>query len=335
MKIRVSIGPHVLVGDVPYEHRPGYFFTYDCTCTDYDWLVVFEDLAETRVGTLVNGYEPLCCPRERTIFCTWEPTSVKDYSRSFMRQFGHLLTNRPPEAERHPHYHLGRGYFFWFNDRDHAENSTVSIPPKTKVISAVCSAKQMKHTRHSDRYELMQTLSREIGGFDWYGRGVRSFGKKYEVMDPYKYHVAVENHIAPHHWTEKLTDAFLSGCLPFYAGAPDLADDFPRESFVPIPIGDPPAALEIIRSAVSAGEYGRRREALEEARRLVLGRYNFYAQVCEVIRAAGDDGEADGTADGRARVIRPRRAVRLRDPQAALEDALGHLKRAFSAGEGT
>ncbi len=196
MKIRVAVGPFALVGGKPYEHRPGYFFTYDCACTDYDWLVVFENLSDERVGTLANGYEPLRCPRERTIFCTWEPTSIKDYSRAFTRQFGHLLTNRPPEAEHHSHYHLGRGYFFWFNDRDHAENSTTVIPPKTRTISTVCSTKRMRHTRHAERYALMEALACEIEGFDWFGRGVRSFGKKFEVMDPYKYHVTVEHHNA-------------------------------------------------------------------------------------------------------------------------------------------
>ena len=309
-----------------FQYAGGIVFTSDPVCRDYDWLVAYDDLSEA---------EALACPASRTILATCEPVSVKGYSGGFVRQFGHLLTNRPREAENHPGWHLGRGYYKWFFGRTLAEAGEMAWPEKTKDVAVICSSKSMRRTRHADRLRLVRHLSENMPDLDWFGRGVRPFCRKFEVTDPYRYQVVVENHIAPHHWTEKLTDAFLSGCLPFYAGAPDLADDFPRESFVPIPIGDPPAALEIIRSAVSAGEYGRRREALEEARRLVLGRYNFYAQVCEVIRAAGDDGEADGTADGRARVIRPRRAVRLRDPQAALEDALGHLKRAFSAGEGT
>ena len=328
MKIRVSIGPHALEGGVPYEHRPGYFFTRDCSCSDYDWLVVFEDLAEARIGTLVNGYEPLRCPRERTIFCTWEPTSVKDYSRTFTRQFGHLLTNRPPEAERHPHYHLGRGYFFWFNDRDHAENSSAVIPPKTKCISAVCSAKQMKHTRHADRYALMQTLAREIGGFDWYGRGVRSFGKKYEVMDPYKYHVAVENHIAPHHWTEKLADALLCECLPFYAGDPAIGEILPPDCLIPIPIDDPREAVRIVKAAIAAGEYEKRREAILEAKRRILDKYNFWDQVIAVIEASRDQAVTPVDPSDPPRIY-SRHGLRKHSLSAMIEDGWLHLRRGF------
>ena len=53
--------------------------TADPACRDYDWLVVFDDLAEV---------ETLACPRERTILATWEPVSIKNYCRAFTRPFG-------------------------------------------------------------------------------------------------------------------------------------------------------------------------------------------------------------------------------------------------------
>lgn len=323
MRVKVVSRGFKVDGGV-FQYADGIVFTSDPSCRDYEWLVAYDDLAEP---------ETLACPPSRTILATCEPVSIKGYSKGFVRQFGHLLTNRPQAAEGHPHWHLGRGYYKWFCGRTLAEARAMAWPEKTKDVTVVCSSKNMRHTRHEDRLRLIRHLSENLPGLDWYGHGVRPFGRKYEVMDPYRYQVVVENHIAPHHWTEKLTDAFLSGCLPFYAGAPDLADDFPRESFVPIPIDDPAAALDIVRSAVAAGEYERRRAALAEARRLVLDRYNFYAQVCEVIRAAGDGG-ADGDESRGVRVIRSRRAVRLRDPRAAWEDALGHLKRTLLTGNG-
>lgn len=324
MKIRVAVGQFADVGDGWYEHRPGYFFTYDAACRDYDWLVVYEDLSDKRVGSLVHGYEPLCCPRERTIFCTWEPTSIKSYSKRFTRQFGHLLTNRPPEAERHSHYHLGRGYFFWFNDRDYRENATVVLPPKTKTISAVCSNKRMRFTRHHDRFRLLQALAKEVDGLDWFGRGVRPFGKKYEVMDPYKYHVAVENHIAPHHWTEKLADAFLCECLPFYAGDPAIGEIFPPESLVPIPIDDPAEAVKIIRSAIASGEYEKRVEAVLESKRLILEKYNFWDQVISVIEASRGQSESPVDPANPPRIY-SRHGLRQHSFGALLEDGFVHL----------
>lgn len=328
MKIKVLVGHHGCVGDVPYEHRPGYSFTYDCACDDYDWLVVYEDLPNKRIGTLADGCEPLRCPRERTIFCTWEPVSIKGYSRRFTRQFGHLLTNRPPEAESHPHYHLGRGYFFWFNDRDHPENSAAVIPPKTKTVSAVCSSKQMRHTRHRDRFALIESLKECIPGFDWFGRGVRSFGKKYEVLDPYKYHVVVENHIAPHHWTEKLADALLCECLPFYAGDPAIGEVLPPECLIPIPIDDPARASCIVKEAIANAEYERRRPAVLEAKRLILEKYNFWDQVIAVIETSAKQAVTPVDQANPVRLY-SRHGLRRHNLMAAFEDLLLHLKRGF------
>ena len=300
----------------PFEYAPGFVFTTDPDCRDYDWLAVYDELHKDR--------EVLECPRERTILLTAEPTSIKGYSRAYTRQFGHLLTNRPFEAERHPRYHLGRGYYFWFVGRDYRECCRPVSVPKDRLVSACISAKQMRHTRHRDRFELMTALAKSVPGLDWFGRGVRPFGRKSEVLDPYKYHVAVENHIAPHHWSEKLADAFLCECLPFYAGDPLLPEVFPEESFIPIPIDDPPEAARIIRAAMAEGAYEKRRGAVLEAKRLVLEKYNFWAQIVELIESAGP---ADGSAgDGRS-VVYDRHLLRRRSLAAALEDLWLHLRK--------
>ena len=298
-----------------FEYAPGFVFDENPACDTYDWLVVYDELRTP---------ERLACSREHTILATCEPVSIKHYSRAYVRQFGHLLTNRP-DVDGHPHYHLGRGYYKWFCDRTHPEAVSTVIPPKAKFISAVCSSKQMKHTRHFARFRLISELAKAIPELEWYGHGVRSFGKKHEVMDPYKYHVVVENHIAPHHWTEKLSDAFLCECLPFYAGAPDLAEDFPAESFIPIPIDDPSEAVRIVKEAIAAGEYEKRREAILEAKRLILTKYNFWAQVIGVIEGFGGARLSRGE-DAACTAIYPRKALRKRSVSAALEDAWWHLR---------
>ena len=299
----------------PFEYAPGYVFDTDPLCRDYDWLAVYDELQVER--------EVLACPRERTILLTGEPTSIKSYSCAYTRQFGHLLTNRPPESERHPHHHLGRGYYFWFVGRDRESCRMPVTVPKERPVSACVSAKQMGHTRHRDRFELMTVLRESVPGLDWYGRGVRSFGHKFEVLDPYKYHVTIENHIAPHHWSEKIADAFLCECLPFYAGDPLLAEVFPAESFIPIPIDDPAEAARIVNASIAAGEYEKRREAVLEAKRLVLEKYNLWAQVIGVIEALREQRIASET---RPVVIYGRKALRLHDPLAALEDGWGHVR---------
>ena len=280
----------------PGERLDGCEFTTDASCRDYDWLVVFDEF---------DGVEELACPRERTILATWEPVSIKSYSPAYVRQFGHLLTNRPPEAERHPHTHLGRGYFYWFNGRSYAANAATPIPEKTETISIVCSAKKMRHTRHLDRFNLASAIAREVPGLAWFGAGVKLVSPKYRALDPYRYHVALENHIAPHHWTEKLADALLSECLPFYAGDPAIGEALPPECVVPIPIDDPERAVAIIRGSIAADEYSRRVAAVREAKRLILEKYNFWSQVAAVVKAASVSG---------MRLPTPRRPLALRMP---------------------
>ena len=314
-RIRIKVLCGMLGSLPPVSFGDGYEFVYDAACVDYDWLVVFDEMP--------TACERLRCPRERTILCTWEPVSIKSYSKSYTRQFGHLLSNRPYEAEKHPHYRLGRGYFLWFV-RDVPKVGAAADKPR--LVSAVCSAKQMKHTRHFARYGLVSELAQAIPEMDWYGKGVRPLARKEAALVPYKYHVAVENHIAPHHWTEKFADAILCESLPFYAGDPALTEIFPQECFIPIPIDDPAEAVRIVKAAIANDEYAKRRAAVLEAKRLILSKYNFWAQVVEVIESS--DGSRLPPPDSRPPAfIYARRALRRHSLAAALEDAVDRLKR--------
>ena len=318
MKVKIIGGRSAKSASKDVKASSDCVFAFDQSCREYDWLVVFDEMPASEV---------LACPREHTILMTWEPTSIKSYSRHYTRQFGHLLTNRPPEAERHPHYHLGRGYFPWFVGKSPALLAHES-PEKSKILSIACSSKRMRHTMHDARYRLVEEIARQIPGADWYGRGVRPFERKFEILEPYCYHVAVENHIAPHHWTEKIADALLCECLPFYAGDPDLGNVLPPESFIPIPIDDSEEAVRIIRTAVANDEFSRRREAVQEAKHLLLTKYNFMEQVMEVIRAEAD-APATPVDLSHPVIIRPRTELRWHSLGAALEDAWLHCRRGF------
>ena len=299
-----------------------YEFVYDPGCEEYDWLVVYDELPV--------ACETLRCPPERTILCTWEPVSIKSYSKAYTRQFGHLLTNRPPEAERHPGYHLGRGYFLWFV-RNFPKRG--EILPKPNVISAVCSAKQMRHTKHYARFRLVSELARAIPEMDWFGKGVKPLARKDDALLPYKYHVAIENHIGARHWTEKFADAILCECLPLYAGDPAIAEIFPADCFIPIPIDDPDEAVRIVRAAIANDEYAKRREAILEAKRLILAKYNFWHQVIEVVEEVPSP-EAVGRPFPRSSTPRSRiyarKELRKHSLSAALEDGWDHLRRFFA-----
>jgi hypothetical protein len=264
-------------------------FIFEQDCDRYDWLVVYDDLP--RLPGQKNPFweEILACPRERTLLITTEPSSIKLYGYGFLRQFGWVLTSQEPRFIRHPgmiHRQAGLVWFYGNTDVrgtfDHLA-STAEPPGKSADLSTVCSAKSMRHTLHANRVAFTQALKTAIPDMEIYGQGVREIPDKADALDPFRYHLAIENHVAPHHWTEKLSDPFLGWCLPIYHGCPNAADYFPEESFIPFDMLDFGAAKDLILKAIRDDEYSRRLPAIREARRLALLEYATFPQVARII----------------------------------------------------
>lgn len=247
-------------------------FCTDAAMTDYDWVLVYDEFPRTPVGIIRNETEPLLCPPDQTILITVEPPSIKIYSRAYTSQFGTVLTTHSARDLPHPGHTLGRGCLEWLYIKPMQEILDQKEFPKTKMLSTICSAKQHTHTMHKKRYDLTRYLADRLPELDWFGHGIREIENKTVAMDDYKYHLCVENHLEPHHWTEKLSDAFVAMTLPFYAGDPLATECFPQESFIPIPLDNPQKALEIIRKAMEDGEYEKRLPAIREARRPGAGK---------------------------------------------------------------
>jgi hypothetical protein len=262
----------------------------------YDWLVVYDDLPPVPVGKFKHWIEPLACPRENTLLITTEPSSIKIYGRGFLRQFGHVLTSQEPWAIQHPGaiYRQAGLIRFYEGEHDHI----LQNPPlnKTASFSTVCSSKRQRHTLHNARFQFTQRLKAALPELEIFGHGVRPIARKNDALDSYRYHLAIENHIAPHHWTEKLADAFIGHCLCFYHGAPNAADYFPPDSFIPINIHHFEESLARIQSAITNNEYEKRLPAIREARRLALTRWSTFPQLAEIIQSIPATAAAPGSA---------------------------------------
>ena len=285
-------------------------FTFDPDARSYDWLVVYDELPP-------QG-EALACPRENTMLVTAEPSSIKVYGNRYLQQFGAVLTSHEPWAMRHPRLIRHMPCLHWFYGRPttaktrtiaYDELKSMATPEKNLLVSAACSNKRMGHTLHRARYDFVQAVKAELPEMDVFGHGVRPINDKAESLDRYRYHLALENHWAPHHITEKLTDAYLGGALPFYFGAPNASDYFPEDSFIPIDIRKPGESITIIKQAIADNEFEKRQAALAEAKRRVLDEHNLFAVLaCEIERLdtgrRGDEG---------AKLIN-RRVFRKRNP---------------------
>lgn len=302
------------MGGATFDWNGRYRFTCDPACDRYDWLCIYDELPASH-PEVRRGRMRIACPKEHTILATQEPADIKHYNGAYVRQFGILLTNRSPDDPPHAGRVAGEGYMVWYTGRSFAEERARGMPEKTKGVSAVYSAKAMRHTKHAARQATLARLEKDVPGFERFGKGVRPIARKCDALDAFAYHVAFENHVAPGHWTEKIADALVCGCLPFYAGDPRLGEVLPPGSFVPIPAGDPGKAAAIVKAAMENGEREKRLGAIEEARRLLFEKYNFFAQVAKAIET-GTPARPDGPPDS----ICTRRRARLLHPAAALED---------------
>ena len=299
-------------------------FILDYAATEYDWLVAYDDLPPTGSERFGMREEILACPRAQTLLITTEPSTIKSYGTRFLAQFGHVLTSQEPWAIRHPGAIFSQPALLWFYGRSGARGSydqMVNHPPaaKTAMISTVCSSKQQRHTLHRSRYKFIQKMRALVPELDVFGHGVRPVHDKADALDSYRYHIAIENHLCTHHWTEKLADAFLGLCLPFYYGCPNAGDYFPEESHIAIDIRQPEDAAARIRKAIRDDEYSRRLPALREARRRVLEEYGLFAVLSKIIEARHTSAAGRPEIEPAARIL-SRRALRLAHPTTLLAD---------------
>lgn len=263
-------------------------FIFDRDHREYDWLVVYDDLPSVRGERSTLWEEALACPRKQTLIITTEPSTIKVYGTGFLEQFGYVLTSQEPKFIKHPRPIFSQCGLIWFYGGETAKTSYDYIAghyptQKQADIATVCSSKQHTHTLHRDRYLFTHKLKAKIPELEIFGHGVRFIQDKAEALDPYRYHLAIENHICSHHCTEKLSDCFLGLTLPFYHGCPNVFDYFPEESIIPINIHRFDESFERIKKAIQDREFERRLPALKEARRLVLEKYSLFPLVSSLV----------------------------------------------------
>ena len=294
-------------------------FDFDVDCRDYDWLVVYHDLP--RDETFFTE-EKLACPKERTLLITGEPSTITVFGTNYLRQFGWVLTFQEPWIMRHPgaifhhpgliwHYGLpfDKGRFITWD-----EMAAASPPEKTRSISTVCSQRTGNITLHSTRVDFTWRLKDELPELDIFGHGVNPMNDKAEALDPYRFHIAVENHVFDHHLTEKLPDAFLGFTVPFFHGAPNTADYFPKESFIPIDINNYERSRDVIKSHLANNEYEDRLPYVIEARRRVLEEQNLFGIINKVVT----EKTTLITTATLGKKIRNRSTMRLKNPVAGI-----------------
>jgi GT2 family glycosyltransferase len=168
----------------------------------------------------------------------------------------------------------------WSVRRSYAELRTAGVIDKPRRLSWVTSDVALLGG-HRHRLAFLERLRGGIE-FDLYGRGFRPIDDKWDGLAPYRYSIAFENTRAPYYFTEKLMDCFVAETMPLYVGSPAIERFFPREAMV-ILDPDDPGIIGQIRDVIASDLWARNREAIREAKRLVLETYNIFAYLAAAL----------------------------------------------------
>ncbi|MFC1701312.1 glycosyltransferase family 10 domain-containing protein [Pseudomonadota bacterium] len=176
----------------------------------------------------------------------------------------------------------------WYVNKTYDELVELDIPKKTGTISWVSSQKTFL-PGHIDRMDFHDQLSADAKfDIDFFGRGINEIKDKYQALAPYKYSIAIENSRSEHYWTEKIADCFLSYTIPIYYGCTNLSSYFPEKSFVQIDINNYQESSQVIAKILEEDIWEDRLDALNEARELVLNKYQLFPFISDLIEKRND-----------------------------------------------
>jgi len=175
----------------------------------------------------------LTIPKENVIGLAFEPLVFLNLTESFIayaqKHIGKYLIgeklNLPPPFIEHFSY-------MW-----HITPLT-AVPMKTAVMSIMISHKLRTHG-HQYRHALCKRIINSNLPIDIYGNGCKYYSRildtrfKGEFTDnePYEnylFHIAIENTITPHYFSEKIMNTLLCHTTPIYLGCQNIDTYFPN-----------------------------------------------------------------------------------------------------------
>jgi FkbM family methyltransferase len=263
---------------------------------DADVVFVYDALPEG--GLTLTKLTP-------TVFVASEPPNVKRYNQKFLAQFHAVIT--ADRATPHPNLILAHAGLPWHVGTMSAGGELLASPMlfeeletyspiKSKLVSVVSSDKTLT-AEHRARLAFVTKLKEVLGDeVDVFGRGIADFSDKCDVLDSYRYHIALENCAIDNYWTEKLADPFLTLTFPIYHGCPNAKDYFPAGAFRSIDIYDPENAVAIIKETIHSDIAEKNIEHLREARRRVMFEHNVFALLARTAKdltTSGNVGNAE------------------------------------------
>ena len=261
-----------------------HLITYGESTIDCDVLVVLDDLA---AHSPIQAVSSKAC-----ILFLLETPSVYRPNRRFIRQFEEIHTYRKDINSRRVKqitacapWHIGVSRRLvdgkMILDSQMKINEIKNLKPFCKIdrISVFSTEKRITqlHAMRAEFERLLLTNNIDLK-IDVFGGSGKWVPDKLEGLLPYKYSIAVENSIHEGYFSEKLTDALLSGCYVFYHGCPTVHDIFPG-ALTSIDISSPLAAIKVIQDAVRLNKYKESASSRNRARKYILHNLNLMSKI--------------------------------------------------------
>lgn len=250
-----------------------------------DWHLIFNNIDWHRQSVQFRGSP------NRTIFAVCEPPTRIHKPWHVAQGDGTIvltcdetlsLEQNPPrryitKASLTPSWTVNRSYDFL---------KTNNVITKPKKLSWVCS-NESSLQGHLYRLKFLERLKDRVR-FDHFGRGFNPIADKWDALAPYRYSLAFENFQSNYYFTEKLTDCFVSETMPIYFGSKLITEFFPADSLVNLDPEDPDV-FKIIKDVSNSNLWQKNRDAVLEAKRLVLDEYNLFARLAKFMKNTTDE----------------------------------------------
>lgn len=249
-------------------------FSIDRSIDICDAWVVFETL---------DRDTSVICPPDRTVFVTGEPSSIGHYHPAFLRQFSLVVSCNP--ALKHPNVLRMQQGHPWFVERTLDELTSMKPMEKSEELCVIVSDKDFT-PGHERRLRFVRELQKHFGErLAVFGRGIRDFESKWDLLSRYRYTIVLENSEEDDFLTEKLPDAWLAFCFPFYAGAPNVERYFPAGSYIELNLDSPADSVASIESVLSdQTHYSRELDGVIKVRQYYLQYCQFFPNISIILQ---------------------------------------------------
>ena len=249
--------------------------------------LVSSDVVASPDVTLVVNHPPSndqIIEADRTIVVHMESQGTRHYG---------AWANPNPAEFMHVHSRSFATNFLEWHLAATYDQLTTSSPDKSRDLSAIVTGERMD-TGHHLRLDLIHLLESNGQLIDIFGldnnelfhnyRGSLPWLDNREGLDPYRYTIAVENNSQDNYVTEKLVDAILLECLPFYWGCPNLEDIIDPDSFIRLQLDDLEASAKVIQEAIANDEYSRRLPAIRRSKDKILNSLQIAPTISRLVR---------------------------------------------------